>query len=89
MTNLIGKFVGGASLVLTTSGLAVAADLPSGLAFKAPIGAAIFDWPGLYIGNHVWIGHRQLWSEHESSSRAGNIFSPDAHGADRRVSGSL
>jgi high affinity Mn2+ porin len=56
MTNLIGKFVGSASLVLTTSGLAVAADLPSGPAFKAPVAAAVFNWTGLYIGGDVGYG---------------------------------
>jgi high affinity Mn2+ porin len=57
VTKSIGKFLGGAGLVLATGGLASAADLPSGIAVKAPVATAIFDWTGLYIGGHVGYGN--------------------------------
>src|ERR1700676_1628810 len=53
----IGKFAGGAGLVLATCSAAIAADLPTSLPVKAPVPyvSTAYDWNGWYVGAHVGV----------------------------------
>src|ERR1700737_802951 len=53
----IGKFAGGAGLVLATCSRAIAADLPPSLPVKAPVPyvSTAYDWNGWYVGAHVGV----------------------------------
>src|ERR1700737_5004744 len=51
----IGKFAGGAGLVLATCSRAIAADLPPSLPVKTPVPyvSTAYDWNGWYVGANV------------------------------------